>query len=190
MKKFEIEINLNHIRDARAELNKKVREFNTECDKAMKRLIHEAAANMMSAQEVGKHAGMSTAAVKTKMKKFNLNPSKGKTLLSKNAAEVLASNAEIMGIEPHQIDLMSPLAYLPAGKDVSAFLETPPITEVPEDTLAPWLHQRFGAPWEKDKYGTLTADDKAYWEHTAAAVRRAVARGGFKNPTQTVEAGL
>lgn len=132
MHKFEIEIHLNHIRDARAELNKKVREFNIECDRAMKRLIHEAAANMMSAQEVGKHAGMSTAAVKTKMKKFNLNPSKGKTLLSKNAAEVLASNAEIMGIEPHQIDLMSPLAYLPAGKDVSAFLETPPITELPE----------------------------------------------------------
>ncbi|MYW46352.1 hypothetical protein [Streptomyces sp. SID161] len=46
------------------------------------------------------------------------------------------------------------------------------------DTLPAWLAKRFdpqGAPWD----GT-SDDDRAYWEHQARAVRRAVARGGFK----------
>lgn len=48
------------------------------------------------------------------------------------------------------------------------------------DTLPAWLAQRFdprGADWEQ-----LGDDDRAYWEHQARAVRRAVARGGFKAP--------
>lgn len=51
------------------------------------------------------------------------------------------------------------------------------------DTLPAWLHKRFGpsltvfGTWEE-----LEDSDRAYWEHEAAAVRRAVARGGFKNP--------
>lgn len=46
------------------------------------------------------------------------------------------------------------------------------------DTLAEWLRWRFDAhvPEWKD----LSADDRSYWEHEAAAVRRAVERGGFK----------
>lgn len=136
MQKFEVEIHLARLAEARAELNRRVREFNDNSDRALKRLIHEAAANRMSAQEVGKHAGMSTAAVKTKMKKFDLNPSKGKSLLSKQAAETLASNAELLGIEPHEIDLMSPLAYLPAGKDL--FPETvSKVTEVEDAPFGP-----------------------------------------------------
>ncbi|MFB6665915.1 hypothetical protein [Streptomyces parvus] len=54
----------------------------------------------------------------------------------------------------------------------------PPTSEA--DTLAPWLYQRFmvaGAGWDQ-----LDEDDRSYWEHHARAVRRAVARGGFKTP--------
>lgn len=45
------------------------------------------------------------------------------------------------------------------------------------DTLAEWLHQRFcGIPaWD-----LLSESDKTYWVHQAQAVRRAVARNGFK----------
>ncbi|MFE9363709.1 hypothetical protein ACFYNN_13010 [Streptomyces sp. NPDC006978] len=49
------------------------------------------------------------------------------------------------------------------------------------DTLPAWLYQRFmshGAGWDN-----LDEDDRSYWEHHARAVRRAVARGGFKAPT-------
>ncbi|MFD4795951.1 hypothetical protein [Streptomyces anulatus] len=47
-------------------------------------------------------------------------------------------------------------------------------------TLAAWLNQRFdprGPNWDR-----LDEDDRSYWEHHARAVRRAVARGGFKTP--------
>lgn len=47
-----------------------------------------------------------------------------------------------------------------------------------EDTLPAWLNQRFdprGPDWDQ-----LGDDDRSYWEHQARAVRRAVARGGFK----------
>jgi hypothetical protein len=47
-------------------------------------------------------------------------------------------------------------------------------------TLPAWLHQRFdprGPDWDQ-----LDEDDRSYWEHQARAVRRAFARGGFKQP--------
>lgn len=53
-------------------------------------------------------------------------------------------------------------------------------TETPADTLPAWLYQRFmpdGIGWDQ-----LDEDDRSYWEHQARAVRRAVARGGFKQP--------
>lgn len=46
------------------------------------------------------------------------------------------------------------------------------------DTLAHWLYLRFGktaTAWE-----TLDLADREYWAHEAQAVRRAVARGGFR----------
>jgi len=52
-----------------------------------------------------------------------------------------------------------------------------------KDTLAKWLYNRFSTldmfphTWER-----MSQDDKDYWEHEANAVRRAVARGGFKEP--------
>lgn len=55
-----------------------------------------------------------------------------------------------------------------------------------EDTFTPWLYRRFArfrpnAPaWD-----TLSSDDRSYWEHEARAVRRAVERGGFKEPEAT-----
>ncbi|MFE3381332.1 hypothetical protein [Streptomyces anulatus] len=52
----------------------------------------------------------------------------------------------------------------------------PPTSET--DTLAPWLYRRFkGTGWNQ-----LDEGDRSYWEHQARAVRRAVARGGFKTP--------
>ncbi|WP_097930930.1 MULTISPECIES: hypothetical protein [unclassified Streptomyces] len=62
--------------------------------------------------------------------------------------------------------------------DAAAGVQPPTTTEA--DTLAPWLYQRFmvaGEGWDR-----LDEDDRSYWEHHARAVRRAVARGGFKTP--------
>lgn len=122
MNKFEIVINLEHIAEQRNKWNAAYNEFGKAVDQSMRRLIHEAAAQRMSVFEVSKAVGMAPSQIKTRMRAMNLNPTTGKTLLSRQAAAVLESNAEIMGIKPHEIDLMSPLVYLPAGKDV--FLET------------------------------------------------------------------
>jgi hypothetical protein len=70
-------------------------------------------------------------------------------------------------------------AYAEAEKNGRATAGTTP------DTLASWLYQRFmshGVGWDN-----LSDDDRQYWEHQASAVRRAVARGGFK--TVATEAG-
>lgn len=49
-----------------------------------------------------------------------------------------------------------------------------------EDTLPAWLYQRFNESLAAPAWDRLTEADRTYWEHHAAAVRRAVARGGFK----------
>lgn len=46
------------------------------------------------------------------------------------------------------------------------------------DTLPAWLHWRFGKHGQRWDY--LDVDDQSYWERHAEAVRRAVARNGFK----------
>lgn len=53
------------------------------------------------------------------------------------------------------------------------------------DTLPAWLYQRFmphGEGWDN-----LDDDQRSYWEHHAAAVRRAVGRGGFKTAVPPAE---
>lgn len=52
-----------------------------------------------------------------------------------------------------------------------------------QDTLAEWLFNRF-AVWTARKWDELDGDDRLYWEHEANAVRRAVARGGFKKESE------
>ncbi|MFD9834474.1 hypothetical protein [[Kitasatospora] papulosa] len=64
---------------------------------------------------------------------------------------------------------------------------TPAETEATPDTLAPWLHQRFTPEGRAANWDSLSDDDQSYWEHHARAVRRAVARGGFKAPAVTEE---
>ncbi|MFE0207054.1 hypothetical protein [Streptomyces sp. NPDC058985] len=62
-----------------------------------------------------------------------------------------------------------------------------PAAPAPADTLAAWLHRRFeprDVDWEQ-----LGEDDRSYWEHQARAVRRAVARGGFKQPAAEAQPG-
>ena len=138
MEKFEIVINLEHIAAQRKAWNEAAREFGERVDRAMKRLIHEAVAKRMSATEVAKLAGYNRTTLKSMMLRMNLNPTKGTTLLSRQAAAVLESNAEILGIKPHEIDLMSPLAYLPAGSLIKEQVAS--VTEIAEFPETPLVH--------------------------------------------------
>lgn len=54
----------------------------------------------------------------------------------------------------------------------------------PPNTMAEWLFWRFGrleANANGEKWEELHPDQQSYWVHEAAAVERAVMRGGFKH---------
>jgi hypothetical protein len=58
-----------------------------------------------------------------------------------------------------------------------------PTSASAEDTLPEWLCQRYrhyAFPTDTRTWEQLPDEDRSYWEHEAAAVRRAVTRGGFK----------
>lgn len=65
--------------------------------------------------------------------------------------------------------------FYPIAEDVLAeTYETVPGA----DTLAHWLSRRFDV--NAGAWDAMSDDDRSYWEHEAEAVRRAVARGGFR----------
>jgi hypothetical protein len=101
-------------------------------------------------------------------------------------AELAASRASALNAGADAIDDMerrNAWPVRPVGAGVcSEFLRGMAAGSQPAgpDTLPAWLYQRFAVihgcpPWDR-----TTDRDRAYWEHQAAAVRRAVARGGFK----------
>lgn len=132
--KFGVLIALEGIAEARAEWHAAKRKFDADVNFLMHRLLLEAARNRMSVDEVAKASGYSVAQVRAMMRKRSLDPKKGRTLLAKQAAEALAANAELMGIQPWEMDLTSPLAYLPMGDEMRRALETKNI-EIEQDDL-------------------------------------------------------
>lgn len=135
MNKFDVQIALEKVADARKKWSDAHREFQAGVDKVMTVLLHEAARNYMSPTDVGKSAGLSRVQVVNKMKAVGLHPHDGKRMLSEKAAKALNENAELLGVNVHDIDLMSPLAYLPMGDQLRRELErktAPSVTEFPE----------------------------------------------------------
>jgi hypothetical protein len=136
MRKFDVQIALEGVTEARRTWARAKAEFDLNMEHVMKRLLHEAAANYMSAEEFGRLAGLPTKRVRVLMRKAGLDPTRGKRLLAKTAADALASNAELLGIAPHEMDLMSPLAYLPMGEKMRQELQdkaVSQVTELPDD---------------------------------------------------------
>lgn len=130
MKKIDVLIQLQRINEAHRKWNVARLEFLTASNHMMARLLHEAAANFMSAEEVAKASGFTVKNIRNQMRNAGLNPKDGKRLLSKKAAEALANNAALLGIEPHEMDLMSPLAYLPMGEQMKRELRASAVSQV------------------------------------------------------------
>lgn len=125
MEKFGVTLGLEHVALARREWTQALRKFEADVEYVMKRLINEAAVNYMSAEQVAAASGLTVKRVRLLMRNNGLDPKRSKRLLAKRAAETLAENAALLGVEPHEVDLMSPLAYLPAGSVLRRqFLET------------------------------------------------------------------
>lgn len=139
MKKIDVQIALEAVNAAHEKWTTARIEFLSGSNAVMSLLIHEASANFMSAEDVAKASGFTAKRVRQMMRDAGLNPKDGKRLLSKKAAEALASNAALMGIEPHEMDLTSPLAYLPMGSVMKRELQdkrTSQVTEVSGNLLS------------------------------------------------------
>lgn len=115
MDRFGIRLHLEHIRAARDELNKKRREYDAIVNKHLPLLLLEAGQNRMSVREVSKHSGIPVRQIRARLKKLGVKSTDAR-LLPDASAKVLAANADLLNIDPADMDLMSPLAYLPAGQ--------------------------------------------------------------------------
>lgn len=118
--KFDVEMALARAGECRSEWVEAHRQYRATMAAVMHRLLHEAAINRMSVDDVSRLTGITRSEVRSMMKAAGLNPRKGKSLLSKEAAAAVQANAEILGVEPFEVDLTSPLAYLPMGEAMKA----------------------------------------------------------------------
>lgn len=139
MKMYDVQIALEGVAEARAKWDTAFKRFNADVAYLMARLLNEAAVNHMSVEQVAKASGLTPKRVRALMRDHGLNPKHGRRLLANHAATALVENAALLSIEPHEMDLTSPLAYLPMGKDMRAeFLETEAakgVKELPPDQL-------------------------------------------------------
>jgi len=76
--------------------------------------------------------------IRSKMRALGLDPRSGKRVLSKTASSALLENSAIMGIEPGEMDLTSPLAYLPMGEELRKRYQDKTLARVTE--LEPDFH--------------------------------------------------
>lgn len=132
MNRTETEDQLRRVAAARKTWGLAHTEFFVNVDTIMRRLIHEGIANRMSAEQVASLSGVSVKHIRQLMRTYDLDPKGGKQMLSRKAAETLANNAELLGIDPVDMDLMSPLAYLPAGSELRKAMAAQGVSQVTE----------------------------------------------------------
>lgn len=138
MNRAEIVKAFNQIRDTRRQWREGVKEFEASTKPLLSRLLHEALVYYMSLNDIGEMAGLTPRQVRLLLKVNDLDPWSSKTLLSKKAAEALTTNAALMGVNPNEMDLMSPLAYLPMGSQMRADIAARGVSqvhEIPQDDL-------------------------------------------------------
>lgn len=176
MNKFDVVISFERLAEQKAKWSSAHREFITATDRIMALLLHQAAAVFMSVDEVAKAAGMTKTQVRAAMRKHGLNPRDGKRMLSKHAASALETNADLLGIKPHEMDLTSPLAYLPMGEEMRrqmADSRVSRVTEFPETDLLPitpeMLRSAYTKGWDDRSKETDYAPEDAIEAITTGA---------------------
>jgi hypothetical protein len=173
MEKFDVVIGLERLADARAKWNKGRREFDTGYYRVLARLVHEGARAYMSDREMAKALGVTTAVVRNFMRSQGLGRVHGKRALSEAAAKALRENAALLGVKPHEMDLTSPLAYLPMGSDLRSQLQ--------DQTTAQVVDEEEAFP-ETDLDAIERWADDHFTQGEVAVVLRLVEEFGWKKP--------
>lgn len=125
MKTQEISRRLRVVGDADHEWRKARTAYETDRDRVLKRLLHEAVAARFSVEKIARDLRLGVKPAITLLRKYKLIGVRSGTprpLLADKASGALQHNAELLGINPSEFDLTSPLAYLPMGADLKARL--------------------------------------------------------------------
>lgn len=137
MEPVEIFKGLRSVAKNRSEWVTAKRMFEKEAERVTKRLILEAAQNNMSVDQVATALNMPRRRIREKMRSYGVDPKLSRALLADSAAKALHENAALLGIDPSEMDLMSPLAYLPMGSELRRKLAEAPsmhgVKELPGD---------------------------------------------------------
>lgn len=120
MERHAVLAEMNRIREATAQWTEARKNFNADVDKMLDRLILEAAQHRFSVTDLAGALGLTPRATRALMRAKGINPKYSSLFLSHHASRTLQANAEILGVDPSEIDLLSPLAYLPAGSKLKA----------------------------------------------------------------------
>jgi hypothetical protein len=129
VKKADIIAHLEDLSTARIAWGTARTKFFSDYEAILTRLLHEAAAALMNPSEIGTALRLPPSAVRKAMRNRGLD-GRNRTALSKQASEALANNAALLGIEPRDMDLMSPLAYLPMGSEMKRALQDKAVSQV------------------------------------------------------------
>lgn len=132
LSKEQIQVSFEKINEARQQLKLAGASVESEVNRVLTRLIHECLTKRMSPEHIAVMAGWRVKEVRSAMRARGIEPRHNKTVLAKQSASALIDNAHLLGIEPEEMDLSSPLAYLPMGKELREFLETNPVEAVEE----------------------------------------------------------
>lgn len=103
------------LRSARQAWQREKEKFESQQAAVLTSLILRAIEQRMSVEQVSVYTGATKREVRSIMRSNGLDPKAGKGFIAAAAAEALHNNAYLLGIDPSEMDLMSPLAYLPAG---------------------------------------------------------------------------
>lgn len=122
MNKATVVAALNQVREAHKKWNTARAKYKADETALMRRLALEGALNYMSPEDIAAESGLTLRGVRLMLRADGLDPRRSKTVLSKHAARTLADNAALLGIEPRDMDLTSPLAYLPMGSNLRQVL--------------------------------------------------------------------
>lgn len=163
---------LKQMRSAREAWGKGRTEFFAAYDVLLRRYIYEACANYMGAAQIAEALGVGASTVRAKMRSLDLDPRGGKRSLNAAASQAMMENSALMGIDPADMDLTSPLAYLPMGSVLRKQLEMQTLSAVTEvedtvvsrnkleDRLYRVIVSRFegmGEAWTTDSSGDTLA---------------------------------
>jgi len=114
----QIRSGLRQIGQARAAWHEGITNFRASVEGITDRFLVEAARDRIAVHEVARLLGVRPAWVRSRMRDIGFETGRSEAALSRQAHAIIERNAEILGIDIKDIDLTSPLAYLPAGKDL------------------------------------------------------------------------